>query len=61
MSERPPGERDVRLDCTECPWSEIVPSGGERTPSDVLLDHARATGHQVAIDGSEHEDDDVGR
>jgi hypothetical protein len=58
VSERPPDERGVRLDCTECLWSETVPTEGERTASDVLLAHARETGHQVAIDGSEDEADD---
>lgn len=43
-------ERDwnrVRVECTDCPFVEVVDPEEDRQPADVIIDHGSETGHIV--------------
>ncbi|WP_226021306.1 hypothetical protein [Halomicrobium salinisoli] len=42
------GDRNrVRVECTECPFVEVIEPDDERRPADVIIDHGSETGHIV--------------
>lgn len=40
------GER-IRVECRDCGYREVVPTDGERSPADVIVEHGRETGHTL--------------
>ena len=39
-------EKQVRVECTECPFSEVVEKDGDK-PATVIVEHGRETGHKL--------------
>ncbi|WP_263654211.1 hypothetical protein [Halomicrobium urmianum] len=35
------------MECTDCPFVEVVEPVEERRPADVIIDHGSETGHTV--------------
>lgn len=47
--------RAIRVVCTDCPFSEVVETGGER-PAAVIVEHGRKTGHKLTTEEIDPED-----
>lgn len=42
-------EVQVRVTCTACSFEEVLRRGGDRSPTDVIIDHGRDTGHTLSV------------
>ena len=38
------------INCTECPFSEVVTDADERRPADVVREHGEASGHKLSVE-----------
>lgn len=45
----------MRVECTECPFSEVVEvDDGDELPDEVVVKHGSETGHTFALDPIEN-------
>jgi len=40
---------EMKVECTECTFSEIVCEDDDVLPADVIIEHGRDTGHKLSI------------
>lgn len=38
------------IECTECPFSEVVADEDDRLPADVVREHGEESGHKLSVE-----------
>ena len=41
--------KPTRVECTECQFSTIVEPGGDREPTDIVIEHGKEMGHKLSV------------
>lgn len=41
--------RAMEVDCTDCPFSKIIPLDGEVIPAEVVIEHGQEYGHKLSV------------
>lgn len=41
--------REMRVECDDCDFDKVVDFHGEIQPADVLVEHAKETGHSLSL------------
>lgn len=52
---------ELLVDCDECPFSQVVPTDGDVSPAEVVVEHGKERGHTLSmepVDEPEPVDDD---
>lgn len=39
----------MEVDCTDCPFSKIIPLDGEVIPAEVVIEHGQEYGHKLSV------------
>lgn len=43
----------IKVECTECPFSEIIDGSDEELPANAVIEHGKETGHTLRVEAQE--------
>lgn len=49
----------VKIECTECPYSQLVHPEDDALPAEVIVEHGRETGHKLTTANVHEETNDA--